>query len=278
VRGVGCIDYRSVVETQIGIFFQSNAGIYVVPRGFGTPQYLGANVQDTLTEYPTILSSAMVRSDEFSTVRFLLADTNGSGDEGSRAVVYDIDNGHWFVDTFDVDDLLGLSEIGNGPAGALMFRYDLSGLVDPVWVEDESVFTDAGGASTTFVARTVTTTWLYPFGPGGWGRVNKDVLSMSHDYPGGTDTDAALVSLTVEVDAPDPSVDTTDSWTVTGSATSDVDYRGFDLVRRDCTAIRATIADVVNAGVPEARGPKFLSLTFEIENGGGIRMLTDSER
>lgn len=53
---IGCIDWRSVVATDIGIFFQSARGLYLLPRGFGEPIAMG-QVLDTLTTYPIITSA-----------------------------------------------------------------------------------------------------------------------------------------------------------------------------------------------------------------------------
>jgi hypothetical protein len=53
---IGCIDWRSVDATDSGIFFQSNRGLYLLPRGFGPPISINA-VLDTLTTYPIITSA-----------------------------------------------------------------------------------------------------------------------------------------------------------------------------------------------------------------------------
>ncbi len=53
---IGCIDWRSVVTCDLGIMFQSARGLYLLPRGFGTPVPMD-QVIDTLTTYPIITSA-----------------------------------------------------------------------------------------------------------------------------------------------------------------------------------------------------------------------------
>lgn len=53
---IGCIDWRSVAVADIGIFFQSARGLYLLPRGFGNPVPMD-QVLDTLTTYPIITSA-----------------------------------------------------------------------------------------------------------------------------------------------------------------------------------------------------------------------------
>lgn len=53
---VGCIDPRSVAVCDLGVFFQSPRGLYLLPRGFGTPVAMD-QVLDTLTTYPVITSA-----------------------------------------------------------------------------------------------------------------------------------------------------------------------------------------------------------------------------
>ena len=277
-RGIGCIDYRSVLETPIGILFQSRVGIYLLPRGFGAPQYIGLPIQDTVSTYPQVFSSAFTVSDEYNLARFLLGDADDL--YSPRLVTLDIDSGQWFIDEYrptgTADDVVfrSFSEIGAWPEGLALFRYTLDSAASPIWYEDESVFTDAGAAevgNSTVIPLSVQTTWVYPFGIAAWGKVNKSILSMDANYPDGIETGTAAIELTYEVDSEGTVL--TDSWTFAASSTNTGPYRGFDHAQRRMTCIRATIEN--NSA---SRGPKFLGLTFEIEPDGGIRMLTDTER
>ena len=157
---------------------------------------------------------------------------------------------------------------------AALCRYTLSDEASPIWHEDESVFADAGAAevgNSTVIQLSVQTTWIYPFGVAGWGKVNKSILSMDLNYPDAIETGTSSIALTYEVDSEGTIL--TDSWSFAGLSTDTGPYRGFDHRTQRLTCIRATIAN--NSA---SRGPKFIGLTFELEPDGGIRMLTDTER
>lgn len=284
-RAVGCISYRSVLETKIGILFQSSQGVYLLPRGFGAPQYVGQSVQDTLLTYPTILAAAATESSEFSLARFLVA---AEGETGTgRVLTFDIDSGAWFVDIYAASSP-GFSVVGQGTDGAAFCYYDLTADLattpSPVWYEDETIFYDDGATGTDFIARYIETAWIQPFGIGGWGRANKILMTTSSDYGGTAETQQ--VSLTLEVDtdgnvvAPPWNVESL-GWNVPATG-EQMSYRGFDIKQRECTMMRGIItessANPGNSDADHARGPKFLGLTFEIMNQNGMRMLTDSER
>ncbi len=43
---VGCTNQSSIVLTDAGLMFQSDKGIYILPRGLGDPDYIGSDVED----------------------------------------------------------------------------------------------------------------------------------------------------------------------------------------------------------------------------------------
>jgi len=102
--------------------------------------------------------------------------------------------------------------------------------------------------------------------------VNKIGMAVSSEYGSTTETAQVNLDLTVATDASSED----ENWDIPAAGES-FSYRGFDIPVRTCTMARATIAETV-ATDPTARGPKFISLTFEIEPDGGIRPLTDAER
>lgn len=112
-RDVGCIDYRSVLETAVGIFFQGERGIYLLPRGFGPPQYVGRAIQSTMRTYPYVLGCTYFESSSVRTVRYLLSSTKYLGSGGSQVVlVFDLEANGWSMDTF----ARGLQAIGSWSA------------------------------------------------------------------------------------------------------------------------------------------------------------------
>lgn len=95
---IGCISQRSVIEIPQGLLFQGRSNrLYLLPRGGGSPQWVGQQVRDTLTTYPFIASATLIP--EENTVRFLCLKSNVSA---ARIIVYDTRNGEWSVDRVDV--------------------------------------------------------------------------------------------------------------------------------------------------------------------------------
>lgn len=99
---VGCIDWRSVVATEIGVFFQSARGLYLLPRGFGQPVAMD-QVLDTLTTYPIITSaradfSSAGGADNSEQVVQWTAVTDESATSGV-VITYDLDYKVFYIDT-----------------------------------------------------------------------------------------------------------------------------------------------------------------------------------
>lgn len=93
---VGCTRPRSVLATPVGLFFQSDQGIEVLPRGGGSPQYIGEPVRDTLRSWPIITSALHVQAR--SEVWFACVDSEDLGDSPTgRVLVFDYRVGAWFV-------------------------------------------------------------------------------------------------------------------------------------------------------------------------------------
>lgn len=100
---VGVIDWRSVVRTSAGTWFQSYPDrLYLLPRGGGAAQWLSQAVRDTLSAYPVIVGAAVSGIDD--TVVWACNDAAGST---RRLVCTDLRAGAWYVDD--------LSELPSGP-------------------------------------------------------------------------------------------------------------------------------------------------------------------
>lgn len=103
---IGCIDWRSVVVTEEGVFFQSDRGIYMLPRGFGEPIPAGDAIMEQIRTYPICTGATVVTrgdgtpaagSSAESTVRwsFCQEETCSHG----LLVVYDRVHKAWSIDT-----------------------------------------------------------------------------------------------------------------------------------------------------------------------------------
>lgn len=92
----GALDWRSVIVTPIGAFFQMRADRLMLLGPDGAVSWFGAPVQDTLALFPTIVGSMYVR--ELDLVVF--ACNNLAGNAGVF-ISYDLQAEAWFVDTLD---------------------------------------------------------------------------------------------------------------------------------------------------------------------------------
>jgi hypothetical protein len=92
----GCEHQRSVLATPVGLFFLSGRGIELLPRGGGSPQYIGESVRATLRSYPIITSALHV--EPRSEVWFACVDSEDLADSPTgRVLVFDYRIGVWFV-------------------------------------------------------------------------------------------------------------------------------------------------------------------------------------
>lgn len=95
----GCIDWRSVVDTAAGIFFQlaSNKIYRVTPQG--AVEFVGERVQDTLASFPVIRAAALCT--ESQRVVFAVVDDDDDPTDGGL-LVYDLIHDAWSFDNIGV--------------------------------------------------------------------------------------------------------------------------------------------------------------------------------
>lgn len=117
----GCIDYRSIVETSQGVFFQSVRGISLFPRGFGSPTLL-RQLNELMGEHGSgfteVIGATTRKYSDEETVRFLLRNPTTN----KRIVAtLELSTQTWGYDT--INDANGdpqpLSSIGDGPEGVM---------------------------------------------------------------------------------------------------------------------------------------------------------------
>jgi len=165
---LGCIEPRSVYACDDGVFFQTARGLYLLPRGFGTPIAVDA-VLDTLATYPTICGvAALVKSTE-QTVRWVCVNASNQGAQ----LVYDLVHKVWSVDLLTDSGSLGTPAaqygIGNWYGGEIaMFTSSQS---DGTTIKlTDSLFGDSGAQAYTMMVRTGD---IRPFGPTEQGSVQR---------------------------------------------------------------------------------------------------------
>jgi hypothetical protein len=101
----GCIDWRSIVDTRIGLFFQMTADRIYVLDPSGTPVWISKAVQDTLATYPVIRGAVLCTNAQ--RVVFAVVD-NDTSPTGGGLLSYDIERQAWTFD--DVGPVLSVVE------------------------------------------------------------------------------------------------------------------------------------------------------------------------
>lgn len=187
-KELGCIDYKSIVETNIGVIFQSADGYYLLPRGFGPPQAIGDAVRKDVHsgDAQHCLSAAAVTSEQ--------TPDGAGGSTYAMWLTADLDATYPEFDDNDATSGVALS------AGS-SFSYSFSlGAGDNRLAIVMVGFEATGGVTVTGVSVTL-------------GNATMDVLSN----PGDTDQELLLFYL-LERDLPPAETYTvTVSYTVTGT-------------------------------------------------------------
>lgn len=92
----GCDDWRSILETSHGLFYKARDGkLMLLPRGDGSPIWIGQAVRDVLASFPEIVATAY--SDEDHCALFCCVAADGLS---STILVFDLRIGQWYRDTF----------------------------------------------------------------------------------------------------------------------------------------------------------------------------------
>ena len=147
----GCSDWRSLVSTPLGFFFQmASDKLMLLTRG-GEVQWIGQAVRSTLATYPVITGAVHIRSQ--MAVVFSCTTSNGSS---GVLLVYDLRRGVWYVDT--IGPVTSISEF----QGRLALIS--SGVVS---------LQDTAAGSGTFVPSRVQTGYIAVRKRLGWGHIYK---------------------------------------------------------------------------------------------------------
>lgn len=264
---VGCVDWRSVVETSLGVFFLSKRGIYLLPRGFNTPLFVGAEVEQTLASYPKIVSATLVAissNDQNSlgeiTVRFVV----GSDDVPSTTcvLVYDLRTGGWSVD-----------DIGSGPllSGTWSDAFITSRMsAGALTLQSESA-ASGGYADFTgsFVPTKLGTGDIRPFGLAGYG--NFKTVMIVGEYRGN-----CQVNVAVSVDG--QAADTFPFVVSSADAPDGSVYLAVTPKIQLGSAIRITCSDVAGPFGPASEGFVMQALFIESETIGKTKRLATARR
>jgi hypothetical protein len=92
----GLRDWRSLLETPVGLFFQGgNGGIWLVPRDGSPPVWIGQPVRDTIDAYPVVTSATLLVDTQLASFT-----CNNALGTDARVLSYDLRAKTWIVDEF----------------------------------------------------------------------------------------------------------------------------------------------------------------------------------
>ncbi len=258
---VGCIAWQSVVEISQGWLFQSKRGIYLLPRGFGAPVFIGASVQETLKAFPEVRSAVRVIEPGDSTlgeatVRFVVANSAGS----CRVLVLNTTTMRWeSVDNYG--EPIAIAGIWDD-----RFTYVSPSFFNGVGIRQENYGTPSGLTSDrgAFVRTRIKTGDLRPFGQLGSGKAYKLQVMGEIRTPA---TINAIVSF-----------DGVSGTTLTSVSKSGYPgqrfYQQWNLPQHHCNSIDV---DLWDGATGAGQGLVFHGATIEFDNSPGMPRLAEKD-
>lgn len=267
--GLGCVDGRSVLETPEGIFFLSQRGIELLPRGFGTVQFVGEAIKDL--QQTSLLDqcgfSAYQADKNGSYARFGLM--TGSSEFSVPSVRYiatfDLNTAQWFVDDYGSETM---GAMGAWPLGFALVRTDLNSNTSPtpIWYEDGSLVSQPETAGASYIDSSIVLNRLWPFGHAGWGKVRRVLITFYSHVANWQ------LSLTVQTDE---NTAQTVTWSVSGTG---LQWRQLSVVNDECSSVKITISDteVLLGGAKQAA--TYLMCALESEAHDGLRLLASGDK
>jgi hypothetical protein len=267
--GLGCVDGRSVLETPEGIFFLSARGIELLPRGFGTVQFVGEAIKDL--QQTSLLDqcgfSAYQADKNGSYARFGLM--TGSSEFSVPSVRYiatfDLNTAQWFVDDYGSETM---GAMGAWPLGFALVRTDLNSNTSPtpIWYEDGSLVSQPETTGAAYIDSSIVLNRLWPFGHAGWGKVRRALITFYSHVANWT------LSLTVQTDE---NTAQTVTWSVTGTG---LQWRQLSVVNDECSSIKITISDTDMAVNGAKQAATYLMCALESEAHDGLRLLASGDK
>jgi hypothetical protein len=153
--------WRSIVETDVGVFFQRAETQLCLLGKSGAVEWIGLPIEDYLEDYPVITAAAYVPSKH--SVAFAVQNTDR--DEGG-ILRFDLDMKAWFFD--DVGAVAALAEHD----GRLAYAQD-----GVVYLQDEATGVGAG------VTARLDTNMFQGFQALGWGQLNRIGALITYQGP-----------------------------------------------------------------------------------------------
>jgi hypothetical protein len=116
MRGIGCIDARSIVTTAAGIFFQSHHGLYCLTGNGVEHVQIGAHVQDTIRTGGNLRGACYLK--DRAAVRWV---SNGAPEGEPLMLELDLQHLRWSVSPLALGDQPGGSDALCATAGSAVW-------------------------------------------------------------------------------------------------------------------------------------------------------------
>lgn len=253
---VGCIEPRSALLSDEGLYFQSQLGLYMLSRGLQCGN-VGMPIEDTLDANPTITSAIVHPSGSYMMWSAINADT------GARLVFMDKDK-QWATDDVTMSSTHARI-ISSCVTNGVYYILDESG---NLYQEDPTTNLDVN----TWVTAMLETSWMKTGGLQGFQRI-WSVSVLGHRY--------SRYNLKLEV-AFDYSSTYTQSHTWLSYTTDQFPIGQYEIrpVQPKCQALRVKITDATPTGgsVGTGKGTSFVGLAIEAGVKQGTNKLSEVQR
>lgn len=251
----GLHDWRSLLVAPDGVWAQfDDTKLYRIPRAGAAPEWLGVDVQDTLTSFPDITGAARCRQDD----TIVFACQNAAGTSG-RMVLRSLRTGIWLEDAPPLQTSQGieaLSSYGDRVA------YVSGGVV---YAQHETSYTDGDPLGSTVIVTEWQTEPIYPFGLGGNGHIHD--LQMTGEF-----RSAGTLACRISYDD-GVTFESHDSFALTGTA-GDTIKRRWSIRRSD---IQNIVAELTYTPSSPGEGLVINQLTLLVDESQGLEDLDPAE-
>ena len=265
---LGCVDWRSVVSTTLGVFYQSRAGIMLLPGGAPTPLYIGQAVADELAARPYVVDAAVSGEGDSAVARFVLAEspTPAEPAAATRVIAFSLRARAWSVDTYAATDRLyhlGNWRDANGQEMAVLGARNLQ---DGVLAEEST--------AAEYPPSRVLTGEIAPFGFGAEFRVSRVWLRLTNRGAACTVT----VRIVYDDQLPtDPGLDFIELGIPGGGVFGQPVRLEWRPRQAQCKNVRFLIGDSQN-GPATSRGVDYLGLVLEVDHVGPQQLAASNRR
>lgn len=265
---LGCVDWRSVVSTTLGVFYQSRAGILLLPGGGAPPMYIGQAVADEFTDRPYVVDASVHGEGDSAVARFVLAESQTPAEPAasSRVLTFSLRARAWSADTYAATDRV--YHVGNwlDTNGQEMAVLGARNLQDGVLVEEAT--------AAEYPPSRIITGEVAPFGFGSEFRVSRLWLRLTNRGAACTVT----VRIVYDDQLPtDPNLDFIELGVPGGGVFGQPVRLEWRPRQAQCKNVRFLIEDSQN-GPASSRGVDYLGLVLEVDPVGAQHLATSNRR